>query len=153
MDQKDIIDLLIKLFSSFVLLGGFIFSIRRFKEEQKINREAEEKRRREEAKTKFWERQFSLYQTACEASAIIATQPKDSNEYAEANKMFWKLYWGSLVMAEGKEVASAMVVFGLGIPGDDKQQLQRLSWALANACRLELSQRWRVDLQELVPKS
>lgn len=64
----------------------------------------------------LWERQLDLYFQACEASSILANYPESSPEWTDAEKKFWTLYWGPLVVVKDAEhVSQAMIRFGAAL--------------------------------------
>lgn len=100
--------------------------------------------RRIEATKPFLDRQLVLYTAATQATSTIATS-ETAGEVAAAKLRFWSLYWGELALVEDKRVEAAMVKFGNALNGTaERGELQRLSLALARACRESLAEAWGV---------
>src|SRR5262245_60893396 len=81
------------------------------------NRKQTLERRDRELSQRFREEQFSLYQKAIDAAALLATRGPSTKDAAVKSALqdFWTLYWGKLSMVESKEVVTAMVDFGTGL--------------------------------------
>jgi hypothetical protein len=64
----------------------------------------------------LWERRLDLYFQACEAASILANYPESAPEWRDAEKKFWTLYWGPLVVVEDAEhVSQAMIQMGAAL--------------------------------------
>ena len=97
----------------------------------------------------YWERQVSLYFEATSAAAILASS-QNEKDLAEAEALFWRLYWGPLALVEDRRVEKAMFRFGKCLnQGCPKRDLQDLSLALAYACRHSLGASWDINLESL----
>ena len=100
--------------------------------------------RRVEATRPFLDKQLTLYTTATQAAATMATS-KSQEEIVAARSKFFLLFWGELVMVEDRHVESAMVKFRDAInAGKEGAELEQLSLSLARACRNSLAQSWGV---------
>lgn len=139
MSPHEIIQAIISGATAIILLFGFWFSVKKFKQEQMANRLME-----------FNQKQFSLYMEVSHIAAILATEDNSSHDYKEAEKEFWRLYFGSLCIVEHRKVEATMVQLGAALQSNaSKDQLQKLSLTLAASCRKEVDERMRADLGEL----
>lgn len=103
----------------------------------------------------LWERQLDLYFQACEAASILANYPESAPEWRDAEKKFWTLYWGPLVVVEDAEhVSQAMIQMGAALNTAPRrpEQLRQLSFNLAQSCRHSISAAWRVKLAKIAPR-
>jgi hypothetical protein len=110
------------------------------------------------------EEQLKLYEEASSAAALLATAPKDSDEWKKAYIDFYRLYYGPLAMVENYRhtttepdaneitVERAMIAFEMELsrkPGPDAGTLQNLSLALAHTCRVSLGSSWGFHAEQL----
>jgi hypothetical protein len=117
-------------------------------------------RPREEARS-------AVFNRAIKATQTIATSSKlDAPGVPEAIAIFWQLYWGELAIYEGKDVAAAMVAFGLALQRWQKENVKKkpekseerspemgqLSLDLAKACNKELKDESDARLRALEDK-
>lgn len=109
------------------------------------------------------EAQLALYQEASSAAAIIATRPRESEDWKKSRDNFLRLYYGPLAIFEDFDhqsqkneltVELAMIIFKSCM--DDKDRCEKLkgdlmefSLALAHACRRSLGQSWGQDVKLL----
>ncbi len=98
----------------------------------------------------FWERQLALYVEATSAAATLASS-SDIEMKSAAEATFWRLYFGPLAIVEDEGVEAAMVKLGrcLQLQDYDKGELEKLSLALAHACRDSIGNTWSMTLPEL----
>ena len=90
----------------------------------------------------LWERQLDLYFQACEAASILANYPESAPEWRDAEKKFWTLYWGPLVVVEDAEhVSQSMITFGAALTTVPRRPevLRELSFDLAQSCRSSIA--------------
>jgi hypothetical protein len=89
----------------------------------------------------LWERQLDLYFQACEAASVLANYPESAPEWRDAEKKFWTLYWGPLVVVEDAEhVSQAMIRFGAALNASPRRPevLREFSFNLAQSCVVRL---------------
>lgn len=103
----------------------------------------------------LWERQLDLYFRACEAASVLANYPESAPEWKEAEKKFWTLYWGPLVVVEDAEhVSQAMIRFGAAMNATPRrpEELRKLSFELAQSCRSSIAAAWKIKLEHIAPR-
>jgi len=118
--------------------------------QQEVARVQQEKDRFEqiakEFRKYFYEKQLEYYAEATEATATLATENKDSKDYVEARKKFYRLFWGKLSIVEDKSVEKRMVDFEELLQrfenGDTEADLQQASDRLARDARKYTLEVW-----------
>jgi hypothetical protein len=112
-------------------------------------------KRAQSNKEPFLRKQLELSFEASDVAARLATE-SDPEEWEEARKSFWRLYWGTLAMVEDRGVESAMVKLGKIVPKEPTTTsvlpmttLETPSLELAYAARLLILASWKVDLPPL----
>ena len=117
---------------------------------------------KESYKSKFWDKQLSIYSELVDNAALIATTD-DSISYQKAKQRFLQLYYGEANVVIAKNVETKMVQFkkkldfyemnkGEVSPDNDehvKQELQRISYELAVTCRNSSINSWNVKIGNL----
>lgn len=92
----------------------------------------------------LWQRLLNLYFDLCQTASTISNYEHPAVERSRAEKAFWVIYWGPLVLvADEFYVAPAARTFALALDrGAPAELLRTLSFALAMNCRksLKLSQ-------------
>lgn len=81
-------------------IGSFIFGVYRWEVESK-----------NDFKKPFYTKQLDYYTAAVEATATLATEDYNSEDYQTAKKTFQRLYWGQMSIVENKAVERQMVIF------------------------------------------
>ena len=64
-----------------------------------------------EIRMHFYQLQLDFYAEAVEATATLATEKRDSEDYQKARKAFMRLFWGRLAIVEEKTVEAEMINF------------------------------------------
>jgi hypothetical protein len=112
--KLDLIETGIKILQGLAIVAGIWATYYAYKKEnddritqEKANREQTAK----EFRKGFYEKQYHLYAEASEVVATLATEKKDSKDFAEAKQKFYRLFWGQLSIVEDKTVESKMVQF------------------------------------------
>lgn len=103
----------------------------------------------------LWERQLDLYFQECEGASVLANYPESAPEWKDAEKKFWMLYWGPLVVVEDAEhVSQAMIRFGAAMNTSPRrpEALRELSFDLAQSCRSSIAAAWKVKLAHIAPR-
>ncbi len=155
-------DLLLRLLPSLTIMVtvlGFGFSVWQYTSEQAKDRAAAERQAIREAEASQREfmkpllnKQQELYFEAATAAAVIASSP-DAGERAQAERKFWTLYWGPLVMVESTDVSGAMKAFGRCISGEDKcsgSDTQNRSLALASTLEASILKTWNARPEDFI---
>jgi hypothetical protein len=110
----------------------------------------------EEYHRRFWEKRVDLYAEASNAASMIASLQlfpgKDfrQDEYSQALRRFYQLYYGELCLVESEEVETAMITFKNTLeasprPTPDAAYVTSLldaSIDLAHACSASLRSDW-----------
>jgi hypothetical protein len=148
------------LISVLVTVAGFTFGVYQFRIQYKANldaqkenakmRDEQSKREDKNAEREFakplFEKQIALYLEATATTATIANT-QDSVERKAAEKKFWQLYDGPLVVVESKEVSGAMRDFGDCLDENcDNPKLQGLSLILATKVQKSIVHDWGTTL-------
>jgi hypothetical protein len=138
--NRESVELGLKLATLVGAAVTFAWGVYNFTESQRGQAET----RRIEATKPFLDRQLTLYTSATQAAATLATS-SDEAERAGALKRFWSLYWGELALVEDQRVEAAMVRIKDALASNaSKEELQQRSLALAHACRDSLAESWGV---------
>ena len=96
------------------------------------------------AKT-YGQSRSAIYLEAVNAAALVASRAASDPERAQAEKLFWRLYWGRMILVEDQDVELKMVDFGGCLDNSDsvcrqpqkkQKRLQVFSFRLARACRV-----------------
>jgi len=94
----------------------------------------------------LFDRQLALYTEVVQLTSTLATS-EDPKELALAEKRFWKLYWGELVLVENQQVKSAVDDFARSLKQQavkkkpqSRDPLKALSFQVAVACRKSLAE-------------
>ena len=174
----DYIARFIPLVTAVVAVAGFIWGINQFNTDQEsratqlaadIEMHAEtianqrnelDKKTEQEFRKRFWEERLADYRQVTKLAATIAMS-KAPQEVEDARSEFWVYYYGELSLIEDRDVFNAMVAFGQALhsfeqePTSETEQLKRLSYKLARACRNSLKDTWEpitlVDFPQEVP--
>lgn len=116
---------LVPLITAMVSVAGFLWGVVQYTNEQqknRIDRDTQSRQANQTAEREFmkpWlESQRSIYLEALTAVAIAANS-EESNERSVAEKQFWQLYHGRMILVETKAVSNAMVSFGRCLDGTD----------------------------------
>jgi type II secretory pathway pseudopilin PulG len=155
-------ELVLRLMPSLTILVtvlGFAFSVWQYSSDQAKGREAAERQAVREAEASqrefmkpLLDKQQELYFEAATAAAMIASSP-DPGERRQAERKFWTLYWGPLVMVESTDVSGAMKAFGRCISGEDKcsgPEVQDRSLALASALEASILKTWNAKPEDFI---
>jgi hypothetical protein len=153
-----------------VTVLGFAFSVWQYRAEQGRNRQAAEQQATRDATERaertrkdeqisqrefmkpLLEKQQQLYFEAASVAATIASSP-DPAERRKAEGRFWALYYGPLVMVEGKDVSGAMKAFGRCITGEEKcdsKEIKDRSLALASTLETSMLKTWNARPEEFI---
>lgn len=103
------------------------------------------------------EAQLRLYEKASSLAAVLATAPRDTEQWTNARGEFLQLYYGPLAILEDIDrrdpntltVERAMVAFKDCLGRRRDEELEGLSLALAHACRRSLGRSWQVRVPQL----
>jgi hypothetical protein len=155
-------DLALRLLPTITILVsvlGFAFTVWQYVAEQAKNRESAEHLARQAAEAgqrefmkPLLEKQQELYFDAAAAAATIAST-NDESERRNAERKFWMLYWGPLVMVESTDVSGAMKAFGRCVSREDQCQpgeFQRRSLALASTLEISMLRTWNAKPDEFI---
>jgi hypothetical protein len=155
------------IISSCLVLAGIIVTIIHFNKRQTNQLNAVESQieyQREENKqmnlnnfqTSFWEKQLELYVQASSFAAKLTQFELNSEEYLEARKGFYTLFWGAMSIVEDSPVKQAMEEYSSQLvkyeqsgSNDDLKMLQQKSFQLARTCRESSIKRWELEEFEL----
>jgi hypothetical protein len=153
-----------------VTVLGFAFSVWQYRAEQGRNRLAAEQQAAREASERadrtrkeeqisqrefmkpLLEKQQQLYFDAASVAATIASSP-DPAERRKAEGRFWTLYYGPLVMVEGRDVSGAMKAFGRCVTGEDKcgtDEIKQRSLKLASTLETSMLKTWNAKPEEFI---
>jgi hypothetical protein len=114
MENIDLFDKSIKVIQAFAIVVGILFTYLEFKRYnyEKIEREKERNAQTaKEIRMHFYQLQLDFYTEAVEATATLATEKKDTEDYHNARKDFMRLFWGRLAIVEEKTVEAEMIKF------------------------------------------
>jgi hypothetical protein len=96
-----------KLLQTLAIATGILLTVQQYSSNSKSER-AEAAR---EYQKSYYEAQMAVYAEAVNETATLSTVNPDSQEYAEARKKFFQLFWGRMSMFEDKCVESKMTEF------------------------------------------
>jgi hypothetical protein len=92
---------------------------------------------RREARKEFSSKHQDVYFRLITTTSTIGNEVSGTADRIAAEKAFWRIYWGEIVMVEGPQVAVSIDAFSDALwdaPGNSVQLLN-LSMDLARACR------------------
>ena len=104
----------------------------------------------------FWNEKMSLYQRTSNAAATMAVA-SSLDEFNNARRAYWKLFYGELSLVEGPCVKRAMEVYSRLVPKEDLadqqllpyQILEQPSYRLSLRLQNELADAWEQPFSEL----
>jgi hypothetical protein len=152
----DYVEKLTKILQGLAIIIGIWATYNEFRKQneerrqQEVARVQQEKDRFEqiakEFRKDFYEKQLEYYAEATEATATLATENKDSKDYKEARKKFYRLFWGKLSIVEDKSVEGRMMEFHELLQryedGDTDADLPQASYRLARDARKYTLEVW-----------
>ena len=160
-------ELLIKYLAIFsTIIGAGIgtwqyFETRKTEANNKAVAEAQaHEQRQKEFRLGFFNRRIDLYLEACRVAGTISSALSAKDEPTQKLiDRFYGLYWGELSAVEDPPVEAAMVKFERAMrewqqknDGMATDEMRRLSYALAHACRKSLEDTYEVSLGKLPEK-
>ncbi|WP_413114089.1 hypothetical protein [Thaumasiovibrio sp. DFM-14] len=144
LSDYQVIDLIVKSTSAFFAIVTLAIGVYKYFHSVECN-----------FRSPLWERQLQLYFEISEVVSTLATS-SDTEEILSAEKLFWNLYFGPLLLVEDTGVESVVVEIALllEIPISDRPQekIKSLALKLGYECRNSISVRWRTSLPELAVK-
>jgi len=114
MEKIDRFDKSIKVIQALAIIVGILFTYLEFTRynDEKIEREKERNvQTAKEIRMYFYQLQLDFYTEAVEATATLATEKKDTEDYQNARNNFMRLFWGRLAIVEEKTVEAGMIKF------------------------------------------
>jgi len=110
----DLIETTTKILQGIAIIAGIWATYYAYKK-QNDDKAAQEKERTlqtaREFRKSFYEKQLQYYAEAAEATATLATEATDDEDYIKARKNFYRLFWGRLSIVEDSSVEAKMVLF------------------------------------------
>lgn len=100
-----------KVLQGLAIIIGIWATYSEFKRYNNDKKEQTEKETKQAARDFSKNIQFAYYAEAMDATSTLATEEKDSKDYTEARKKFYRLFWGRLSLVEDKCVEAKMVQF------------------------------------------
>jgi hypothetical protein len=110
---------------------------------------------RREARKEFSSKQQDVYFRLINATSMIGNEVIGTADRVSAEKAFWRIYWGEIVMVEDPNVAVSVDAFSdalWDVPGNSVRLLN-LSMNVARACRDSLGDTWKVEQDDLPESS
>lgn len=101
--------------------------------------------KRLEAKRPFLDYQLEMYRDAVSTVSVLATAGRDTPEWKTAERRFFELYWGELVLVENSRVEAEMAAFKTALE-DGSPYLRTRSYCLSHELRRSLEKSWSVKL-------
>lgn len=140
--------------SALIPLLALLFAVQQFVQQQKASEKASTTASERAFMQPVLSRQMNTYFDASAAAATLASSD-DPKEKAQASEMFWKLYWGPLVMLESPEVGQAMTDFGdcVKAPQSCPSGMKNLSLALASTLQTDLFASWKLNPEKYAERS
>jgi hypothetical protein len=134
---------------------ALLFAVQQFVQQQKASEKANTAASERAFMQPILNRQMNTYFDASAAAATLASSD-DPKERAQAAEMFWKLYYGPLVMLESPEVSGAMKDFGQCVKSQGSctpERMANLSLALASTLESDLFASWKLSPKEYAERS
>ena len=138
----DLLEKAIKILQGMAIIIGIWATYNAYRK-QNMDRLQQEKQQFEqtakEFRKYFYQKQLEYYAEVTEATATLATEKIQSEDYKTARKKFFRLFWGKLSIVEDKLVEASMVRFRNLLlaseePGSNvsSEELQQASLSLAH---------------------
>jgi hypothetical protein len=112
--QIDVVEKITRILQGLAIIIGIWATYNEYRKQNEASRQLERDRYEQTAKdfrTYFYQKQLEYYAEATDATATLATEKPDSDEYRKARKKFFRLFWGRLSIVEDKSVEDRMVKF------------------------------------------
>lgn len=145
------------LLASTLAVAGFLFGVMQYVGQEKASRDAafQQGRRDSESRDRefmkpLWEKELELYFRATTAAATIATT-KDRPKRDAAEREFWELYEGPLIVVESHSLSGAMKAFGQCLNGSDQcdeAELRNRSRVIGSAVQEAIQESAELRLSE-----
>jgi len=110
----DLIETTIKILQGLAIIAGIwatYYAYKKGNNERRAQEQAQIQQTAKEFRKSFYEKQLQYYAEAAEATATLATEDIGSEDYNNARKNFYRLFWGRLSIVEDKTVEARMVEF------------------------------------------
>jgi hypothetical protein len=141
--------------SALVPLMALLFAVQQFVQQQKASEKANTANSERAFMQPILNRQMNTYFDASAVAATLASSD-DPKEREKAAEMFWKLYYGPLVMLESPEVSGAMKDFGHCVKPQGSctpERMANLSLALASTLQSDLFASWKLNPEKYAERS
>jgi hypothetical protein len=100
-------DIILKTVAGYIALAGALITVLKYIDEKVHATEIA----RRESKKEFSEKQQQVYFRLLRATATIATEKPGAPDRLPAEDVFWRLYWGEIIMVEDDGVAKEVDAF------------------------------------------
>lgn len=149
--QSHMWEIILKAGAGFLAISGALIAVLKYLDDKIHSTEIA----RREARKDLSVKQQEVYFRLLNATSTIGNEIKGTAVRIEAEKNFWRMYWGEIVMVEDPAVAVAVDAFSdaLWDQPDNSVQLLNLSMNLARACRASLGDTWKVIQKGLPPSN